>query len=112
MAGSAGGGLPAPPILLLYHGVDTNFFAPPPDSKAPDPSRADPLPVILSIGRLVEKKGFDILIDAAALLRRRGLKFKVEVVGEGPLRRSLEERIHSLGLDDTFTLRGMLLRED
>jgi colanic acid/amylovoran biosynthesis glycosyltransferase len=48
---------------------------------------------VIAVGRLVEKKGFDVLIDASALLPG----IRVTIVGEGPMRARLEERIASLG---------------
>jgi glycosyltransferase involved in cell wall biosynthesis len=56
---------------------------------------------VVAIGRLVEKKGFGHLIDAAATLRER-----VTIVGEGPLRAELEQRIAGHGLGDLVQLAG------
>ncbi|QDU65083.1 glycosyltransferase [Engelhardtia mirabilis] len=50
---------------------------------------------LLSIGRLVEKKGFDVLIDALHLLAARGLEFDARLVGEGEERAVLEARAAS-----------------
>jgi glycosyltransferase involved in cell wall biosynthesis len=58
--------------------------------------RTRPLPGgrrVLAVGRLVEKKGFEVLVDAAALLG----EVEVLVVGDGPLRPALEERIARTG---------------
>jgi glycosyltransferase involved in cell wall biosynthesis len=49
-------------------------------------------PRIVAAGRLVEAKGFDLLIDAAAVLARRGVPFELAVHGEGPLRDALERQ--------------------
>ena len=62
-------------IVLAYHGVDTETI--PERTAPPGPPR------ILAIGRLVEKKGHDVLIRAAALLRDRGVPFQLRIVGEG-----------------------------
>jgi glycosyltransferase involved in cell wall biosynthesis len=61
---------------------------------------------IVAAGRLVEAKGFDILIDAAGRLRRRGLNFELAIFGEGPLRGVLSGRIGELGLAEHATLPG------
>lgn len=61
---------------------------------------------VLSVGRLVERKGFHTLIDAAAVLRTEFPDLKVTIVGDGPLRRTLEEQVERLGLDDTVNLAG------
>src|SRR5919204_172305 len=64
------------PIELVYHGVDTDVLAP------PDTSPTDP--VILSVGRLVEKKGYPTLLRAAATLRDRSVRFRLRIAGDGP----------------------------
>jgi glycosyltransferase involved in cell wall biosynthesis len=80
---------------LVPHGVDLARFhvLPPP---AGGPFR------VLAIGRLVEKKGFDVLIGAVARCRHATLR----IVGDGPLRQSLDDRIRALGAGDRITLAG------
>src|SRR5262245_47598632 len=57
---------------------------------APDPAAP---PRIVSVGRLVEKKGFPTLLAACALLRDRGKSFALEIVGAGPLESQLHAQI-------------------
>lgn len=64
------------------------------------------IPRLLGVGRLVEKKGFALLIEAAGTLRDRGMACTVEIVGDGPLRQSLQEMIDARGLTDSVTLLG------
>jgi glycosyltransferase involved in cell wall biosynthesis len=61
---------------------------------------------ILSVGRLVEKKGFDVLICAVAALGRRGIDVDCEIVGDGPCRAALEALIRELGVGDRVRLLG------
>ncbi|MDX1429646.1 MAG: glycosyltransferase, partial [Rhodothermales bacterium] len=61
---------------------------------------------ILAVGRLVEKKGFDVLVDACAVLHHKGTKFTCTIVGEGDQRLALEERIDELQLEDVVRLVG------
>jgi glycosyltransferase involved in cell wall biosynthesis len=71
--------------------------------------RARPLPggrTILAVGRLVEKKGFGDLVEAAALLRDRAAVGRVVIVGEGDERDGLVARIERLGLGDLVELAG------
>ncbi|QMW21482.1 glycosyltransferase family 4 protein [Sandaracinobacteroides saxicola] len=49
--------------------------------------------VVGFVGRLVKEKGLDVVADAAALLRRRGVAHRLLVVGEGPARDWIEERL-------------------
>ena len=61
---------------------------------------------IVAAGRLVETKGFDILIDAADNLRRRGLQLELAIHGEGPLRDVLSRQVEELGLAGIVSLPG------
>jgi glycosyltransferase involved in cell wall biosynthesis len=71
------------------------------------PRAADPgPPVILTVARLVEKKGLVDLILAADLLRRQGHSFRVQIIGDGPLRSTLVARVAERGLEDWITLLG------
>lgn len=60
---------------------------------------------IISVGRLVQAKGFDILIGALALLRKK-LDCQLVIIGEGPERKNLEDQIQALQLDDKVRIVG------
>ncbi len=62
--------------------------------------------VILAVGRLVAKKGFADLIDACALLARRGRSCRCRIIGAGTLQGELQWRIESLGLRESVELVG------
>ena len=61
---------------------------------------------ILSVGRLHPQKGFDLAVDAAVLLKKRGIRFGWYVIGEGKERGRLEEKIKQCGVGDCFVLLG------
>jgi glycosyltransferase involved in cell wall biosynthesis len=61
---------------------------------------------VIGIGRLVEKKGFADLIEAAALLRRDGELERLVIIGDGPLRGELEAQVQRLGLTDLVDMAG------
>jgi glycosyltransferase involved in cell wall biosynthesis len=61
---------------------------------------------VVAVGRLVEKKGFGRLIEAAALLRELPALERVTIVGDGPLRAQLEEHVRSLELESLVELAG------
>lgn len=61
---------------------------------------------LLATGRLVWKKGFDYLLTALARLARRGIEFRAEILGDGPLRSYLRYSIEDLGLENHVTLAG------
>lgn len=61
---------------------------------------------ILSVGRLWEQKGFDMAVDAAAMLKDQGVRFCWYVIGEGHLRNALEKQIQDRNVEDCFFLLG------
>ncbi|HET7584293.1 MAG TPA: glycosyltransferase [Gemmatimonadaceae bacterium] len=83
-------------VELIPHGVDLARFQPLP---SPPGERLR----ILAVGRLVEKKGFDVLIAAMALLR---IPAELRIIGEGPERARLEAEIAQLGLQRHVHLCG------
>jgi glycosyltransferase involved in cell wall biosynthesis len=85
-------------VQLLPHGVDLKRFQ-------PHPLPIDRIIRLLAVGRLVEKKGFDILIATA---RRLSFPFHLRIIGEGPLRSHLEYLITAAGLQDRVTLCGAM----
>ncbi|WP_321853507.1 glycosyltransferase [Paraburkholderia tropica] len=63
--------------------------------------------LIISIGRLIKLKGYDLLIDAWQLIRRDCANgWSVVVIGDGPEKPFLEQKIKALGLSETFLLVG------
>ena len=98
-------------VELVYHGLDLARFTPAPLSRSErDGSKVDDPVIVLSVGRLVEKKGVDILLRAMALLPRT-LHWKLVHVGGGPLRRALEKQARALGIDRRVRWRGMLSQD-
>ena len=85
-------------VRLVYHGLDFAHLPPPQPARSrrdgSDP--ADPV-VVLSIGRKVEKKGFDDLLDALALLPP-SVHWRFEHVGGGDLGDALKARAARLGI--------------
>jgi len=69
------------PIYRIYNGLDLDQF--------PYQIPRDRPPHILAVGRLVEKKGFNHLIDAIARLRRDGIACECTIIGEGGKRSEL-----------------------
>jgi glycosyltransferase involved in cell wall biosynthesis len=89
-------------IDLIYHGLDLSRFPSPPERvwrKAHDPLH------LMSVGRLVEKKGFDRLIEALALLPA-GLDWHWTHIGGGGLGDLLQGMATDAGVADRITWRG------
>ena len=65
-------------------------------------------PVVASIGRLSPEKGHADLIDAIDIVRRRGQKVSLVLIGDGPERPKLIQQINTLGLQGTVHLPGYM----
>lgn len=92
-------------LHLIRHGVDTGRL-----TQARRVSH--PVPLLLAVGRLVEKKGFPFLLQAAAVLAGHGMHFELVIAGEGPQRDELERLTGGLGLRDKVIFAGALSQED
>jgi glycosyltransferase involved in cell wall biosynthesis len=85
-------------VRLLYHGLDLSRFPPPPESR---PARdgtdiQDPV-ILVSVGRLIEKKGYQDLIKALGDLPR-ALRWRLIHIGGGPLGPALEQQAEAAGI--------------
>jgi colanic acid/amylovoran biosynthesis glycosyltransferase len=67
---------------------------------------------VVAVGRLVEKKGFDVLVEALPEVAAAHPGLTVEIIGEGPEHGSLEKRIVELGLESVVRLRGAMPHEE
>jgi glycosyltransferase involved in cell wall biosynthesis len=85
-------------IHRIYNGLKVAGF------RRADFSSAAPL--IVAVGRLIDKKGFADLIRACRLLMERGRSFRCEIIGQGPLERELRRQIDDLDLQNYVKLLG------
>ena len=94
-------------IHRVYNGLDlANLPAPAEEGRPPGPT------TILSVGRLVAFKGFEVLLEACAELARRDFDFRCQIVGDGPLREKLEHMVADLKLGPRVELCGSLSQGD
>jgi glycosyltransferase involved in cell wall biosynthesis len=93
-------------IYIVHYGVDLKSFFP------IEKKEKRKTPIILSIGRLVEKKGFSYLIKACEILVEKGYKFHCQIVGDGPLRDFLQTLIDQKNLGDHVKLVGVVFQEN
>ena len=91
-------------IVRVYNGLEL--------AELPYASPRERPPLIVAVGRLVEKKGFTHLIDACALLRSRGERFTCRITGDGPLESALRSQIDRQALGDAVTLLGARPQSD
>ena len=89
-------------IDLVYHGLDLSRF---PDAPARAVRGVTDTFQMMSVGRMVEKKGFDNLIDALALLPKT-LDWHWTHIGGGTLSEAMQARAQSHGINDRITWRG------
>ena len=86
------------PIQVIHHGSDLRRF---------NSSRRQPEPgLILSVGRLVPKKGYPLLIQSLELVERAGLEFRCEIYGGGPMREELNTMAGAAGLEPRISFHG------
>lgn len=94
-------------IILNYHGVDLSKFNNEDEFDSNHNGKSE-VPLFLSVGRLVETKGYATLIEAYRELRDQGEKFRAVIVGEGPLYREILSSIKRARLEGVVTLRQAL----
>lgn len=92
-------------IHIVHYGLDIGQFTPDPNQKP------NAIPVLLTVGRLVEKKGLRYLIKACHILAERGRDFKCYIVGQGPEEPMLRELIAQWGLAGQVHLLGAMPQE-
>ena len=88
----------APRVTRIYNGLDLARFG----WSAPDPQARE----ILAVGRLVEKKGFHILVEALRLMRAEGREVTCRIVGGGEEASHLRDQIADAGLGAHVRLEG------
>jgi glycosyltransferase involved in cell wall biosynthesis len=104
----------ATPLFRVYHGLNTEFA----ELMARQVSGSNrPAPAqrlrIISVGRQVPKKGFDLLVAACAELARRGITVDATIIGErGDHTDALAATIGRLGLEQRVLLRGPMSQSD
>lgn len=92
-------------VSVVHHGLQLSEWSFRPDRSG----EAGRVPLILAVGRLTMKKGFRYLIEACAELRRRGVRYRCEIVGpEGGIGADLRRQIAKLDLSGEVSLVGEL----
>jgi phosphatidyl-myo-inositol dimannoside synthase len=100
-------GVDAGKVHLIPNGVNTEKFSP---ASVPtnlnSSGRFSKRQVVLSLGRLVPRKGFDYCIEAWPQVISAVPSAHYLIVGEGPYRETLKQRVIDLGLQDSITFHG------
>lgn len=82
-------------LRVVHNAVDLRRIGEP-DAKGREPD------VVLTVARLIEKKGVGDLVSACGILTRRGVPLRLDVVGDGPLRGGLEAAAARQGVRAVF----------
>ena len=97
-------GAAAAKVVLAHHGVDTSRFAP---ATLEESSRVSGRPLrVLAVGRLVEKKGHAVLIEALGALVANGRAVSCAIIGSGPDLAALQAKVTRLGLSSVVRFLG------
>jgi glycosyltransferase involved in cell wall biosynthesis len=103
-------------VRIIQGGVDADRFAPAPDkSRVRNELGFDGSVYLTTVRNLMPRMGLEQLIDAMAIVVRganEGARVRLVIVGGGPLKESLEERVRGHGLDGVVTLAGRVSDED
>ena len=103
--------------LLISLGVDGNYVDVIPSCLNPDKIRETVEENkqnfnIISVGRLIERKGFHFLIDAVVELKKEFPLIKLDIVGDGPYRSVLETKVNENNANDFIKLNGQISDEE
>ena len=93
-------------IHIVRCGVDSKAFSARPFAPC------SPTFKIGTLGRMVEKKGFDVLLRAASILQKKNVAFQLVIAGSGPLEGALENLSIQLGLESVVDFIGPLSHEN
>lgn len=94
------------PLHTIYHGIDLDFFT---FNRSPLPA---PPYLILSIGRMVPKKGYDDLLKALKILDDAGLDFQFVQIGTGEIESKIRALVAALGLGHRVKMLGTLAHRE
>ncbi|KAB2888498.1 MAG: glycosyltransferase family 4 protein [Desulfobulbaceae bacterium] len=94
------------PVHCVYHGIDLELFFAHSVVRTPAPPYT-----ILTIARLVEKKGIGDILEAMAVLAGDGFPFRYVLIGDGDDREMIVEKIRALGLEKQVEMTGTLTHE-
>ena len=97
-----------PKVAMIYNGIDIKTIqqmsAESAESFWPDEN----IPLVVTAGRLVEQKGFELLVEAIKILNDEKVQVRLLILGEGKLRGNLERKIINYGISDLVRISGFM----
>lgn len=94
---------------VIPYGVDSGQFRPDPQLRRRGRETlalSESVPLVLAVGRLVKKKGFEYLIQAATILKPEFPELKIVIAGTGDLEPALRSQAETAGLSDVVMFPG------
>lgn len=91
-------------VEVIQNGYDQNRFRP--------VDHDNPVPQLITLCRLVPAKGLDVLLKACAELKRRGHAFVLHIIGDGPMRKELEQMAVDMNIYDETIFYGYMLHPE
>ena len=99
-------------MVKIAPGIDTDHFSPQDARALRNELGLTDKKVIVSVGRLVHRKGQDILIEAMPAIIKDVPEAHILMIGEGPYRSYLENRVKALGIQERVTFIGRIQYAD
>lgn len=107
-----GYGVPIDRVHTIHHSLDVEDYVSTARAHRREPGTSTPeSPCLLYVGRLVANKQVQDLLDALSILREEFPKCRLLILGDGPERESLEQRVRSLSLDGNVAFSGDVPRQ-
>ena len=106
-------GIDGAKIKVVYNGIDVtkSAFREKTDSLGAEDASRDSSH-LLYIGRVVQEKGLEVLLRAMALLKDRGVKTQLDILGDGDARTSLEKLSTDLGISQNVVFHGVVMEKE
>lgn len=99
-------------MVKIAPGIDTDHFSPQDARELRNELGLTEKKVIVSVGRLVHRKGQDVLIEAMPAIIKDVPEAHILMIGEGPYRNYLENRVKALGIQERVTFIGRIQYAD
>ena len=99
-------------MVKIAPGIDTDHFSPQDARDLRNELGLTEKKVIVSVGRLVHRKGQDVLIEAMPAIIKDVPEAHILMIGEGPYRSYLENRVKALGIQERVTFIGRIQYAD
>ncbi len=92
---------------IIHNPMDVSLYYPIPKADADKHiNKKSSIPLLLFVGNLIPQKGAHVLVEAADLLRTKGINVQISIIGDGPQREELKTLVEKRGLTSAVFLEG------